>query len=473
MRPFFALFFLLFAFNAWSQKVLVSDELNLRNDLSYDILGELKGRVLLLRQRSDKIEIQAFDENMRSSWNKEIELEKRLPGIITSISSRDSFTVFYHHREKGNTVLRADHFDHSANKRRSTMVKNFGFTFFTPNFKYVRSEDRSKMLIYYIERHTFNIVIYDAHDHTLLWENSITVDEFNDGVDQLHMQVDNKGRMFMLMEQENFIGRRDKHRFDLVVGGAGIPNLGRASIAITDRVTLDTRFELDNMNQRIVGVGLYSERSGERAEGYFFVSIPFTDLLNTEMKFHDFDDAFVTDMEGKEGRQGKGLGDVTIRDIVLRRDGGLLILGEESTNTIRGGGMAQSQAFNAQTVRATVDYYFNDMFAISIHPNGEEHWKKVLYKKQYSQDDQGIYSSYFLFKTPQNVRLIFNDEIKFENTVSEYLVKGNGINERHSLLSTELLKLRLRFRDAIQISADRVIVPSERRGQLRVAKIIL
>jgi hypothetical protein len=113
------------------------------------------------------------------------------------------------------------------------------------------------------------------------------------------------------------------------------------------------------------------------------------------------------------------------------------------------------------------------MFAISVHPNGEEHWKKVLYKKQYSQDDQGIYSSYFLFKTPQNVRLIFNDEIKFENTVSEYLVKGNGINERHSLLSTELLKLRLRFRDAVQISADRVIVPSERRGQLRVAKIIL
>jgi hypothetical protein len=71
------------------------------------------------------------------------------------------------------------------------------------------------------------------------------------------------------------------------------------------------------------------------------------------------------------------------------------------------------------------------------------------------------------------VRLIFNDEIKFENTVSEYVVKGTGDNERHSLLSTELLKLRLRFRDAIQITGDKMVVPSERRGQLRVAKISL
>jgi hypothetical protein len=123
--------------------------------------------------------------------------------------------------------------------------------------------------------------------------------------------------------------------------------------------------------------------------------------------------------------------------------------------------------------RSTIDYYYNDIFAISVHPDGEEHWKKVLYKKQYSQDDEGAYSSFFLFKTPANVRLIFNDEIKFENTVSEYVVKGTGDNERHSLLSTELLKLRLRFRDAIQIAGDKMVVPSERRGQLRVAKISL
>ena len=82
-----------------------------------------------------------------------------------------------------------------------------------------------------------------------------------------------------------------------------------------------------------------------------------------------------------------------------------------------------------------------------------------------------MYSSYFLFKTPSSLRFLFNDEVKYENTVSEYVLKGNGQAERNSLLSTENLKLRLRFRDAIQVDANELIIPSERRNRLRLVRL--
>ena len=51
---------------------------------------------------------------------------------------------------------------------------------------------------------------------------------------------------------------------------------------------------------------------------------------------------------------------------------------------------------------------------------------KYYSKKQYSQDDNAIFSSFFLFQNPRELRFLFNDDIKTENTVSEYIITGSG-----------------------------------------------
>ena len=101
----------------------------------------------------------------------------------------------------------------------------------------------------------------------------------------------------------------------------------------------------------------------------------------------------------------------------------------------------------------------------------KKHWELILPKKQFSQDDGGVYSSYFLFKTPSQLRLMFNDEIKPKNTVSEYIVRGDGTFERKSVLNTENLELKMRFRDAVQLDSDEILIPSERRNRLKLVKL--
>ena len=82
-----------------------------------------------------------------------------------------------------------------------------------------------------------------------------------------------------------------------------------------------------------------------------------------------------------------------------------------------------------------------------------------------------MYSSYFLFKTPDKLRLLFNDEIRQENTVSEYTIRGNGYYKRKSVFSTDYQRLRLRFRDAVQVAYNECIVPSERNSRLNLVRI--
>ena len=119
-----------------------------------------------------------------------------------------------------------------------------------------------------------------------------------------------------------------------------------------------------------------------------------------------------------------------------------------------------------------MDHFFEDVIVIAVDPQEKEHWTRVLFKKQFSQDDEGIFSSYFLMKTPSRLKVVFNDEIKNNNTVSEYLLDPIGRFNRNSLLSTEYQNLKIRFADAVQVSGNEFIAPSEKNRKLSLVKIV-
>ena len=61
-----------------AQVLTVSDELTMRTDTEYDLIGKLGGQVLLLQDRDTKHLLTAFDRNMRQTWEKELELRGKM-----------------------------------------------------------------------------------------------------------------------------------------------------------------------------------------------------------------------------------------------------------------------------------------------------------------------------------------------------------------------------------------------------------
>lgn len=467
---------LFFGESLTAQQVLVSDEFQLRSDLDYEVIGELKGQVLVFRDLTNTFEVQGFDQNMRSSWTKEIELQKRSPEVLAINTLDEDFTVFFKHRISGSTKLRANKYDASANVVDTSVIADLGSIFFNPDVTVARSEDRSKVLLYYVEKQkTLQVYVFDNKTMETLWTKSIEPDDFRWAEDIIHMTVDNMGRMHAVIEKDSYRARRNSSHFDVYQYPmeGGLLSLQEVNMKDPEEemAIYDLSFVYDNKNKRLSAGGFFYRRNSVKAEGYFFFTLA-DGALRHKMTYHPFSEAFVESILGKEIRRNRGLEEIKIQEVVLRQDGGILIIGEEARNYQRRLASSSRLVYDG-TARNITDFYYNDLFALCINPDGSPDWTTVMHKKQYSQDDFGAFSSFFLVKNPASLRVIFNDEIKYENTVSQYALFSSGRLDRTSLLSTTNLNLRLRFRDAIQVAPNKMLVPSERRNRVRIAKIEL
>ena len=468
MKKHLTILLLFLCLSGFSQEITVSDPITFRTDDNFDVLGKLKGQYLLFQDKSTEFKVHALDENLREDWSKEIDLEKRRTKVIGIIPTKEDFSILYSYRIKNLLHVRARRYDPGANIIDSAIVKVYPKLFVTPNFKTIRSENKKIVLLYYIkEQKSIEALAFNLETMKVLWEKSIKPDDMTYHEDFEQMVINDQGDLFLILEKENRKSKKDEHHFQVhKVSSAG--EFSSFKIHMQDHLTFDIHFSFDNKNQQLVAAGLYSDKNRGRSNGYFFINVPEDNPSNHVSIFEPYEEQFIKNLMGKKADLKKGIGDTNIQEIVHRNDGGILMVAERNRKLQRGA--ARHTPYNSG-VLANMDYYFDDVFIISIHPDGETHWKNVLHKRQYSQDDDAIYSSFFLVKTPSSLRFLFNDEIKQENTVSEYVVKGNGKVKRNSVLSTEDQKIQLQFANAMQVASDEVIVPSARRNRLKIVKV--
>lgn len=457
----------------WSQVVTVSEEISLRTDASYEIIGKMKGQHLLFYDKETSFEIIAFDSDLRKKWDKELELDKRRPDVLGIDRLQDTIYLVYEFKERGHTILKAHRYDAGANLKDSVTIKDYGFQFTAPNFQIIRSEDRSKVLVWYIEDNDkINALSFDVKNMELLWDTTIKPEDFILGRDINQFLVDNDGGFHLMIQKHNFRSKSKIHHYEVYYYDQTLSEPSINIIPLEGNLTYDAYFSYDNLNDQLVCGGLYSEKNKVWAKGYFLMSIPDDNPEEYSLYFKPFEDELAQNyLEKDANKKNRGIYESAVQEIVLRRDGGILMVVERTKTTQRAYGTTANYVGARNTYSTLTDYYFEHLLVISIHPDGELHWADVLRKKQFSQDDFGAYSSYFLMKTPANLRFIFNDEIKEENTVSEYILEGSGLFERNSVMSTDNQKLRLRFRVGIQIGADEFLVPSERRNRLKLVRV--
>lgn len=452
------------------QSAVVSDPLFIRSDYGYELIGRLRDRVLVFRDRYDDFVVQAFDPQMRLSWSKELDdLDRRGTRILRVVPGRNDFSVVYQTRRKGHTLLRMHKYDPGANLIDSMLIKDYGERLFnTPELDILGSDDRNCMVVYNTaERDRLEATCFLLDKMQVLWDTTTLVEDAANLFESQapEMALSNAGAFFWVIERNNRKGKLDKHELDVLRFDPSGIHLNR--IPMGNYLTINSRFVFDNLNNRLSAAGLWAEKGRERANGAFYLSaIPGVDSAQV-LRYEPFDEKFMSILRQKDvGEDFKGVADAELRELILRQDGGIILVAERFHEVQRGA--AAGRGFFRDGMRMIVDYYYDDVFVVGFLPNGQAQWKTALHKKQYSQDDDGTFSSYFLMRNSDRMRFFFNDEIKYENTCSEYVLNPIGEFDRNSLLSTLNQNLRLRFRDALQMNASECLVPSEFRGRLRL-----
>ena len=454
----------------FGQTFQMSEEISIRNDNAYYLAGQLEKNFLIFRDQDESFEVQAFDDRMHLAWKKKIEFEKKATKILEVVPGKTSFSVIYYFRDKGKSVLKANTYDATANILDTATVVNYGKRFFIPKTKIIYSEDRSKFIAYHFEKQNeIEAYGFDLVDMKLLWQQKIKPDNMDYMQDLSSILVDNHCNMHIVVDRENRKSKLTDHHYEIFQMGPSFNAIQKINVLMEGKMTYDDHFSFDNKNNTLIATGLYSDKNRGKTNGYFFLQLPLGSTNGKEVKFVPFKDEFVKEVLGKEAKKNKGFPDTDIREIVHRTDGGILMIAERNREYEHGS--LRGRAFPGSEIRNIVDYYYDDLIILSIHPDGNLHWDTILRKKQYSQDDDAMYSSYFLAKTPSSLRLLFNDDIRSENTVSEYVMKSDGEADRNSLLNTSDSNLQLRFRDAMQISSRDVVIPSQRKYKLKMVKL--
>jgi hypothetical protein len=466
---FFAILLIFGSFSeVFAQNIFVSEPMSIRSDYGYEIIGRMRDKILLFRDKFDDFEIQAYDSRLQFSWNKELEdIEKRGTQIIGVFASKNDFSVIYKTKKKGITSLRIHKYDPMANLIDTMTVKTYSDRMFeSPTLDYIKSEDKNCFVVHNTSKSDeIGVTCFRLDKMQLLWDKTIFLNHNYYESKVKDMVLSNQGDFFLMAEENNKRSKIEEHHLQVHCFGPQFE--GMKKVPIPEFLITDVKFAFDNQNNTLVGGGLYGEKTKERANGSFYLKLPLMSS-NFVLKYAPFDDQFISILRGKEVVDDtKGIAEAEIQQIALRKDGGVILVCEQLTEIIRGSTNNRG-VIREGSSRVIVDYYYNDIFALAINADGRHHWQTVLHKKQYSQDDDGIFSSFFMMKQADKLRFLFNDEIKYENTCSEYLVTPLGEFDRNSLLNTEDQNLRLRFKDGLQLNATECIIPSEYRNKLKL-----
>ena len=446
-----------------SQTITISDEISLNNQRQFFILGKYDDRYLMFSESDEAWSLFAFDEQMHEKNKREIEPDRRRAEVLAVMAGKQDFTVIYQFTYKGSFIIKANKYNPNGQLTDSLTLRNFGLSLTRPELHVINSENQQQILIWNRERDSlYQVMRLDIPKMTLL-PNIIVQTPEPEYEACFEFLIDNEATAYLVSEQHPYNSEREQHHF-LINAYATNGSVFQTKLGMQNKLTHEIKFVCDNTNKCLTGVGLYSDQNPAFAKGYFLTQIRPFGTAQPSLFFNEFDTNFATNFSGKKYSE-KGITDLSISQVMLRRDGGAIILLEQYRE------LTNAKSVSVQEHNIRLDYYYENVAAVSIHPDGKPHFQTAMFKKQYSYDDEGLYSSFFLQRTPSQARILFNDEIRAETTVSEYSLDAEGAAKRRTLFSTDEYDVFLSFRNATQTAATEVIVPSMYRSRLRLVRI--
>lgn len=464
--------FILFSSCVLAQEVSISPDLNLRNYFSYDILGDVDGKSIVFRDKGFVKELDVFNRELELVQSVELSFEEKRVDVFNVLEHDSVFQMLYGYFERDSMVFRTriynnqialvDSFEFARLHKRDVRQKVASFI----------SEDKNSILLStHDDKDKLVFLLYNSKEKKLDWSGKVEVaGDFNSNL--YDIVVTNSGDFVVLLNEKTW--NTDKEGMSLFIVSPENNYQKFIEFDLGGKYYSNIKMDYDNRNRRFLICGSYSEKRGKEVQGYFYLSRPLAQINDKQgFEYLIFEETLYEELLQGRKRKSRVLEDISLKEIIFRNDGGFLLISEIEREYSRRNpyNTYARTGYDNYSRRAWIDFYNDDIIVSNISPNGQMLWNKVLYKKQFSQDDDGIYSSFFVLKTPSRLRFIYNDEIKKNNTVSEYLLDPAGKIARNSLLSTAYQKMKLRFKDAVQIAPNALIVPSENSYDLNLVRI--
>jgi hypothetical protein len=465
----------------------------------FEIIGRVNGNILVFKNnRTDNaISIYGPDMNLIERVNLAFLPEKFTN--IDFIQYPDFFYLLCEFQKKNIVHLVAYRMNGQAQQMSepvemdTTQVNGSNSTKIYTN---IYSEDKQKIMAIKINtRNSKNFIftsfLFDKNLE-LLDRHRINM-QVQDHADYFsNFEVDNDGQMVFTRFARLGSGDYLNH-VAFVIKGPQADTFAIKDVGANDHILDELKLKIDNYNKRYLLSAFYYKQRKGNIEGLFTVIWD----KSTDSKYKEaitiFNDDLRAMAKSSESNEKMAFNDYFIKNIVVKKDGGYLLISEVEFTTTRGSSFSRGDYLYGPM--SPIDYYspyynpyspyspynrygmgqanrYNaeNIMILSFDKNSNMEWSNVIPKSQF--DDEGVNQiSYQTMNTGGELHFLYNQSDKRTLLLMDQSISADGKITRlptfHNLDKGYVFLPRL----AKQVSSNQIVIPCQYRNYLCFAKI--
>lgn len=472
---------------------------------TFEIIGKMNGRFLIYKSNHNEDAICLYDNDMKLQDRVKLEFTPDQQLInVDFVAYPDFLYVIYEYEKRGIVHCMAAKLDANAKLMMDPIqldTTQVGFAGNNKVYTVINSDDKNNIMVFKInnrdrDNFVFTTLLYDR-DLQLRGQKdriSMPMEERNDFFTDFLLTNDGElvfGK-FVKMNSNDYISK-----LSMVVKPPDSARFNITNIELNGKILDEIKIKADNTNKRILLNSFYYKQKRGNIEGLY--SLVWDKATNQTIRANSF--VFSEDMranaKGEDASVKAAFDDFFIKNIIIRRDGGYLLVTESEYNVTRGnpfnrwdymGGFGNpwypmggyyyyppngywGNPWNRWNSMQNTRYNADNIMLISVNKDGGVDWSNVIPKSQFDDESDNLVS-FLLVNTGTDIHFLFNLREKASIVMlNDQSVAADGHISRNPTIKDLDRGYQFMTRSGKQVSSWQVIVPCLIRNYLCFARL--
>jgi len=477
----FLLLWLCCTFTVQAQNVFVSSasRFNFQSD-DFDLIGRIGDKIYTYTNTSEGYLLNAYNDSM------ELKAIIALDFFPKKISAAQFFiidqriVVFYRAEEKGDIMQYAAIMDENARLVQKPIVLDASKkSWIGDNSNLVVIELSADKKRFGILKFKNNSVIKNIElqvlDNNLqrLYKKRFSVQNDQD-LSARQVEVNGSGAVYLLLEAKSRYASKSSN-LQLWVLDGNSSTVQKNQIPLEGKFASGAHIKLDKGSNTCYLGSFYATGRTGNIEGAVYAMYQNNTADPAVFRDIPFDDELRKEATGTVKK--KTFDNFNVNDIIVKNDGGILLIAENNTIITRSNYNSPNFGFYSPFYYSTlpdasaVEYHYGDIMVLNYDGNGKAVWSKFIRKEQVSQNDGGSFSSYGLLNSGGSLVFIFNDYLKYNSGIQLAALDIDG-QVQMQRLDMENTRLNLLPRMAIQTGNREMLIPYFNKNNVGVVRLV-
>lgn len=390
------------------------------------------------------LSISKYDENFSKSWTKQVLQQSGNAEIDLLAALGDKILVFISQYTPRDRTSRTSYtqFDLAGNKvvEKKEIAELPNEKERRTDLKYIRSINKKKLLCYKnldegSKQDKILYYLFDAYSDEVI-TGEIVIPYPDDKFQVRKIMVSNAGQIYVLGKYFNVnrVKSPDDFGFKIYHFSPGESKGAEVAVELGALFITDLTLKIDR-DENLFLAGFYSHKSTDDIIGtcFFRFDSDLKEILSSSQRFSD--DFLSRFMKERQIERGRELQNFYLDNIILRSDGGVLLLAERFYTTYD----SYVDIYGYWVDRKI--YHFDEIIVNSVAANGDLEWSAVVPKRQQSERRERLSyidvvsgASLFLvygYEQRREPHTMYYNSLDFDGNVSQrsVLIRNNGYDD--------------------------------------------